>query len=1078
MSKPFKDGCFEIDMKTLHRSFKCSTLKDAAEFIFLYEDDDDNTNDCISTEIKLDCEYTEEWSSKFLEKFVKKSAIISGFGIERSIIYWKTHVIEKFAFLRIHKSKIIYDIKILDFIINFLAISLKDGFFGVIDCERYENNKELGLLSLGDSSNHNLLLIASQNGNKEIVDFLLKYGIKSELLESEVTAQSLALQNRHYAVLLLLLESNLTYPKDIILEECPEKLRNFIETSEKFHKMVKNGNKAGLSEIIEQNLNLRYFYNLSNESALKVAADLGLNDVVEFLCSRNLFYGPHEDLTDVKSDKNLEIIIEKHINILMANTAIGNDQRRRKILRMYRKLNENPRLKIILEIVAATKNFQIIFDFENESTRCIESAVIKGALKTKFTSGIITIGAKLLLNKETENEVFGIFIHELCHYAMLCIYENNFNPFKKNDEKAEIEFLKILNFYKTFKDNEELILSVYEVFEADRQLAELIVRAPQMVAEFMNNPERFNDAEIMYSMLFEHYDKIIIEMKSVLPEIEAKLAFKLEYPIGTPTDHQKDDQELLNYQKSTEDIESSSDNDIDDLYDGDKEETAGIKRDAIDQDSTDNPVCSKKIRTYKFEPICICSLCFDNKSEAVKYADNIFNMPDEIFMQMFYNFDNDDMLNMILTSRRFADLFKTSRTIMKRFTLFIGQDGYENLSKHGELLDLPIINISLNLDNLSPKKSLDFYKNFRGTVENLIIKNAEFENFKQFSEFFYAADLINSIILEKCAIKSVGNEILSPLPALKSISFNKCNENIFKVFIHQKSVVKLSIFNDDSTWKGIPHETVNIMAKNCENLEKIEFIGNGTGSFFDLDEFKFRVKSLETTSITYHWYVGIRTQRIKFLQSQVGYLKELTIHKLPFDFDGGRVLKYIIEDMNLETFFYGNIPLILNKRKQDVKEFEANELQITSIYEMFRQFPSIASFRLNLSSTDISSDDIERIINPPTRLFNRLKTFEVIDNSKYGNIFGVFLGLLKNMKELMKLVLKIQDRNINTLMCEFLPQMNHLEEIYLISKAPKEKERYEIIRTFTPNLKQITVPESHVNTAKEIFGDNVTVLGI
>jgi len=72
----------------------------------------------------------------------------------------------------------------------------------------------------------------------------------------------------------------------------------------------------------------------------------------------------------------------------------------------------------------------------------------------------------------------------------------------------------------------------------------------------------------------------------------------------------------------------------------------------------------------------------------------------------------------------------------------------------------------------------------------------------------------------------------------------------------------------------------------------------------------------------------------------------LTIHKLPFDFDGGKVLKYIIEEMGLQKFYYGKIPLILNGRKQDVKEFEANEIQITSTYEMFRQFPSKYYLRL------------------------------------------------------------------------------------------------------------------------------------
>jgi hypothetical protein len=128
--------------------------------------------------------------------------------------------------------------------------------------------------------------------------------------------------------------------------------------------------------------------------------------------------------------------------------------------------------------------------------------------------------------------------------------------------------------------------------------------------------------------------------------------------------------------------------------------------------------------------------------------------------------------------------------------------------------------------------------------------------------------------------------------------------------------------------------------KNSPNIRHLELIGEGTGSYFDCDEFPYKIESLEASMVTYHWYVGINTARISFLRAQTGYLKELTIHQLPYDFDGGRVLKYIIEEMRLDKLYYGKIPLILNGTKQQVKKFAANEIQVQSIYEMFRQFPS------------------------------------------------------------------------------------------------------------------------------------------
>lgn len=71
-----------------------------------------------------------------------------------------------------------------------------------------------------------------------------------------------------------------------------------------------------------------------------------------------------------------------------------------------------------------------------------------------------------------------------------------------------------------------------------------------------------------------------------------------------------------------------------------------------------------------------------------------------------------------------------------------------------------------------------------------------------------------------------------------------------------------------------------------------------------------------------------------------GCLKELYIRDIPFDNVGENALKYMIEEMKLETFCYGKVPLILNGEKQKLTELTLSGIQISSIYEMFRQFPS------------------------------------------------------------------------------------------------------------------------------------------
>ena len=140
--------------------------------------------------------------------------------------------------------------------------------------------------------------------------------------------------------------------------------------------------------------------------------------------------------------------------------------------------------------------------------------------------------------------------------------------------------------------------------------------------------------------------------------------------------------------------------------------------------------------------------------------------------------------------------------------------------------------------------------------------------------------------------------------------------------------------------------------------------------------------------------------------------------------------------------------------------------------------PAITSFCFVISETDIASDAIERIINPRTHLFDGLREFEIVDNSKYRSTLGVFLGLFKNIRNIRKLILRTQDRNINVLLEEFLPHMSQLNEIYLTSTAPRATERFLIIKSFVPNLIKISVAPQYVEEAKLIFGVNVFVAEI
>ena len=119
------------------------------------------------------------------------------------------------------------------------------------------------------------------------------------------------------------------------------------------------------------------------------------------------------------------------------------------------------------------------------------------------------------------------------------------------------------------------------------------------------------------------------------------------------------------------------------------------------------------------------------------------------------------------------------------------------------------------------------------------------------------------------------------------------------------------------------------------------------------------------------------------------------------------------------------------------------------------------------------------IINPPTDVFNNITDFEVFDRSSpRRGLCGLFLGLLKNLKNIKKLILKTQDFEINGILEQCLPKMTKLEEIHLTSIASKVTERLMIIKKFVPQLKKLSVASKFVEDARKCFLENVEIYEI
>lgn len=317
---------------------------------------------------------------------------------------------------------------------------------------------------------------------------------------------------------------------------------------------------------------------------------------------------------------------------------------------------------------------------------------------------------------------------------------------------------------------------------------------------------------------------------------------------------------------------------------------------------------------------------------------------------------------------------------------------------------------------------------------------------------------------------------LNNLQNLRDISFEYCNDYTFKLFEFQEKIKKISVKSDISTFKGFSHKYFDKILQS-NKIKHVTMLGMGTGEYFTFNNLTFDIETLNTSYLTYNY--NDKNNRKKYFEVKYGYLKNLTIHHFPFDFDGGNILKYIIEEMNLISFNYRNISLIKNKIKQPVYEFESSEHHITSIYEMCKQFNTITKITLNLNKSDVSRDRIlmEICNNSNLNIFNNLTTLIVNDNSENVYLLKIFVSFIKQMKNIKKIVINTQDPEINNLLIFLdLKNLKDLEDVTLISSVSNYIHRLNTIKNNVPNLKKLTINAKYIYESKKIFNDSIDII--
>lgn len=429
------------------------------------------------------------------------------------------------------------------------------GFLALLDlpfnCDMrvfMQSLESLEILHPQNPDHLNLLMIASESGNVEAVNFLRKcsYDINQQKDLSE-TAASLAWKKENFDVFVRLLEENSLFPDNFHekLKQQKErgKVKNvltFISDINSLHESIKRGRMDQVKAFLIKNPSARYAYNIKNESAAAMALKSEQFAIYEFLISQGVCLGPHEDLCEILNKqapncrdgrrimmkkmylhemhkKYFKKPFDKHLMDLLSQSDVGfdtpDDEKRsyfRYIKEAFQILNEIEEISLVLKIVAKSKFFRIIFDFHRDSVGNVDPTTNAKTRGTSyFKSGYIYVGAKGLLSEISKYEVLGTLAHEMTHYAMQLVYENNCKPYRNFDCDRFNEFSVVSRVCEFHKEKETKIFYTFNYPEA-QQHAELIVRVPHLLALYKENPKDLERCQSIYEELFTFYRKYVM----------------------------------------------------------------------------------------------------------------------------------------------------------------------------------------------------------------------------------------------------------------------------------------------------------------------------------------------------------------------------------------------------------------------------------------------------------------------------------------------------------------------------------------------------------------------------------------
>ncbi|KAG5666489.1 hypothetical protein PVAND_014513 [Polypedilum vanderplanki] len=331
-------------------------------------------------------------------------------------------------------------------------------------------------------------------------------------------------------------------------------MRNLIRIRNGFHDYIKTGN---LEKIKHSSTNFEYtniIFNSNNQSAITTALKCKQFEIYSYLKNNKFDLNSHEfeeckiiqNHLDVeakeiiinfnikyaaKSSHNPVSELGKKSEVCFPKSKNHEKHCRAKIDEFFEELYKDEQLRIILDIASKCQDLKIYFDFNHYSVNEMNpfaDETIDGAFH-RYRRILFISAGDALNNDGIKHKVKGVLIHEMFHFVLLNVFDNNCLPYYQNDTQSASTLKSILEKYRrwsyettdineNFEDDEcdgiiQYVYTCYNPNIKDLQDLELIVRPAQIIAQYNNDNGKLSKLVNKYRKIFKFYNNLIPEMK-------------------------------------------------------------------------------------------------------------------------------------------------------------------------------------------------------------------------------------------------------------------------------------------------------------------------------------------------------------------------------------------------------------------------------------------------------------------------------------------------------------------------------------------------------------------------------------